>query len=249
MTIEKFHQYNRRILRRVMRKLLREYIRAILTEAAPDESGLGALVKQSGEEIEVVLFKYDALYAAMSKRKPDEDVFNFLKGNIFSSIVGYGVFSKPTKGEAHGAYEVTHAAAPGLGKVLYGIGYGVSPSGLLMPDRHAVSMDADQAWKRASRDRKSLKLDDLPPNNKTKNPEDDAELHDVPGKEHLDYAYQSQGWERSMTNKLISKGETALKELSDDVNRDANVLRHVFMSGGKQFFSDQYRSMLKRARG
>jgi hypothetical protein len=234
-----------------MRNLLREYIRSVLLESSPDESGLGALVKKQGEEIEVVLFKYDSLYSAMSRRKPEDDVFNFLKDNIFDSIVGYGVFTRPEKGEAYGAYEVTHAAAPGLGKILYGMGYGLSPTGLLMPDRdkNQVSPDADQAWKRASSSRKSLKLDALPPNNKTKNTEDDSVLHDVPGKEHLDYAYEEQGWEKSMTSKLISKGETALKELSDDVNRDINALRHVFMSGGRNFFANQYRSMLQRTRG
>lgn len=234
-----------------MKRLLREYIRSVLLESAPDESGLGALVKQEGEEIEVVLFKYDFLYAAMSRRKTDEDIFNFLKNNIFDSVVGYGVFTRPEKGEAYGAYEVTHAAAPGLGKILYGMGYGLSPTGLLMPDRdkNAVSPDAEQAWKRASTGRKSLKLDALPPNNKTMNPEDDAVLHDVPGKEHLDRAYKSQGWEKSMTINLTSKGETTLKELSDDVNRDANALRHVFMTGGRNFFANQYRAMLQRTRG
>ena len=234
-----------------MRKLLREYIRSVLLESSPDESGLGALVKKAGDEIEVVLFRYDSIYRAMSKRKPEDDTFNFIKDNIFDSIVGYGVFTRPEKGEAYGAYEVTHAAAPGLGKVLYGMGYGLSPTGLLMPDRdkNQVSPDADQAWKKASSSRKSLKLDALPPNNKTKNPEDDSVLHDVPGKEHLDYAYEEQGWEKSMTNNLISKGETALKELSDDVDRDANAIRHVFMSGGRNFFANQYRSMLQRTRG
>jgi hypothetical protein len=234
-----------------MRKLLKEYIAAVLLESSPDESGLGALVKKEGDEIEVVLFKYDALYSAMSKRSPDEDVFNFLKNNIFDCIAGYGVFTLPEKGEAYGAYEVTHAAAPGLGKILYGMGYGLSPSGLLMPDRdkNAVSPDADQAWKRASSSRKSMRLDSLPPNNKTKNPEDDAVLHNVPGKEHLDYVYKAQGWEKSMTSSLVSKGETALKELSDDVNRDVNVLRHVFVAGGRNFFANQYKSMLQRTRG
>jgi len=234
-----------------MRRLLREYIRSVLLESSPDESGLAALVKRDGDEIEVVLFKYDFLYSAMSRRKPDEDIFNFLKNNILESVVGYGVFAKPTEGEAYGAYEVTHAAAPGFGKILYGMGYGLSPSGLLMPDRdkNAVSPDAEQAWKRASSGRKSLKLDDLPPNNKTKNPEDDAKLHNVPGREHLDYAYEEQGWEGSMTKKLIAKGEATLKELSEDVNRDINVLRHVFMAGGRNFFATQYSAMLRRTRG
>ncbi len=234
-----------------MRSLLREYIRSVLIESSPDESGLGALVNQDDDGIEVILFKYDFLYSAMSKRKPDADIFDFLKNNIFDSIAGYGFFTKPEKGAAYGAYEVTHAAAPGLGKVLYGMGYGLSPTGLLMPDRdkNAVSSDANQAWKRASSSRKSLKLDALPPNNKTKNPEDDAVLHGVPGKEHLDFAYKAQGWEKSMTNKLISKGETVLKDLSDDVNRDINVLRHVFMAGGTNFFENQYKSMLQRTKG
>jgi hypothetical protein len=220
---------------------LREYIRLVLSESsAPDFSSLGALVRdtEAGEK-EVVLFKHDSIYRALSRRKGDEDMFDFLKNLIFGSIVGYGIFSRPDKGEAYGAYEVTHVAGPGLGKIIYGIGYALSPRGLLMPDRHAVSPDAEKAWKKASTERKSLKLDALPPKNKTKNPEDDAELHNEKGKEHLDFVYQSQGWERSMANKLISRGEASLKDLSDDVDRDINALRHVFMSGGKQFFSDQ----------
>lgn len=233
-----------------MNKLLREYVREVLKEnSAPEISSLGALVRGArglGGEIEVVLFNHEYVYKALAKRKGDEDLFNFVKDTIYESIVGYAVFGPPDKGEAYDAYEVTHMAAPGLGKVLYGMGYALSPSGLLMPDRHTVSPDASAAWKKASKERETLKLDDLPPNNKTKDPDDDAELHKEKGKEHLDYVYKELGWEKGMSSKLISRGEAAVKDLSDDVNRDKNVLIHVFFSGGTHFFRDQYSRMLHR---
>ena len=235
------------------KEILREYVRNVLREVAgsPEISSLGALVRgaSGGGEIEVVLFRHDYIYKALAKRKGDEDLFNFVKDTIYESIVGYAVFGPPDKGEAYGAYEVTHVAAPGLGKVLYGMGYALSPSGLLMPDRHAVSPDAAAAWKKASKERESLKLDELPPNNKTKEPDDDAELHKEKGKEHLDFAYKEQGWEKGMSSKIIARGEAAVKDLSEDVDRDKKVLIHVFFSGGTHFFRNQYESMLKRTRG
>ena len=227
-------------------QILREYVRRVLQESAPsDVSSLAALVREEGES-QVILFRYDKIYSSLSRRKDEDDVFNFLLENIKNSIVGYGVFGPPDKGEAYGAWEVTHAAAPGFGKILYGIGYALSPSGLLMPDRHQVSPEAEQAWKKASRDREKEKLDDLPPNNKTEDDFDDAELHSKKGKDFLDMAYKSQGWEKGVAARLIAQGKTALKELSEDVNRDESAIRNAFFAMGTQFFRDQYSAMLKR---
>ena len=228
--------------------LLREYVRKILQESvtSPDVSSLGALIQNSGSEKQVVIFKYDLIYAALSRKKEEEDTFNFLVDNIKKSIVGYGIFGPPDEGNAYGAWEVTHAAAPNLGKILYGIGYAISPSGLLMSDRHQVSFEADAAWKKASKERNHFKLDNLPPNNKTKSTEDDAELHDTPGKEHLDYAYESQGWEKSITARLVAQGKTALIELSDAVNRDKSAISNAFFAMGTHFFGEQYKNMVER---
>lgn len=229
--------------------ILREYVRRVLQESGmPDVSSLGMIARNFGDQKEVVIFRYDMVYSALSRRKPEDNVFDFLIDIITRSVVGYGIFGPPDKGSAYGAWEVTHAAAPGLGKILYGIGYALSPSGLLMPDRHTVSPDAAQAWKKASKDRKSLKLDALPPNNKTATPNDDAELHSEPGKEHLDYVYEEQGWEKNVMSRLMAQGNTALKELSEDVNRDESAIRSVFISAGTHFFRNQYSSMLKRSK-
>lgn len=228
-------------------RILREYVRSVLLESkTPDVSSLGIIARNFGDQKEVVIFKYDVIYSALSRRKSEDNVFDFLIEVINKSVVGYGVFGPPDKGKAYGAWEVTHAAAPGLGKILYGIGYALSPTGLLMPDRHTVSPDAAQAWKKASKERQSLKLDDLPPNNKTKSPNDDAELLNQPGNDHLDFAYQEQGWEKGMTSRLIAQGKTALKELSSDVDRDEAAIRNVFISAGTHFFRNQYSEMLKR---
>ena len=170
--------------------ILKEYIRNVLVEGGlrpPDTSSLGALVSSVGEEKEIVLFRHDYIYSALSKLKGGEDLFNFLKDTIYDSVVGYAVISPPDKGEAYGAYEMTHIAGPGYAKVLFVIGHSLSPSGILVIDRERVSPDAagswGSAWSRKEKSGKALKLDALPPNNKTKDPNDDAVLHNKKGLE------------------------------------------------------------------
>ena len=231
-------------------RILKEYIQILFElSGSPDISSLGAIVRDYENKKEVVLFRYDIIYSALSRRKADENVFDFLVSNIRNSIVGYAIFGLPDQGEAYGAWEVTHVAGPGYGKILYAIGYALSPHGLLMPDRNQVSPEASMAWKRASTSRKSLKLDDLPPNNKTKTPNDDAKLHQRSGQEYLDYAYEEQGWEKGIAARLITQGNAALKEISDDVNRDRGAILKAFISMGTHFFRDQYSEMLKRKTG
>lgn len=237
-------------------RLLREYIELILQESASKEHGLGAIYSDFGDQIEIVLFKYDGIYAALSKRKGDEDLVKFLKDIIMNSAVGYMVLAKPERGEAYGAYEITHIAGSGYGSLLYKLGHALSPNGMLLMDRSKkqsgapnISPDAMSSWKNQLVNRDAHKLDHLPPKNKTKSTKDDAEIVGIEGKEYLDYVYEPNPDDKVVADKLISKGEAALKELSDDVNRDANVLRHVFMSAGKNLFSNDYRAMLQRTTG
>lgn len=221
-------------------KLLREYIRNILLEGgAPDSSGVAAIQDNSSENTVVILFRYDILYKELNKSRT-VDLSIFLANALQKCVVAFGSFGMPEEGKAFGSWQVYNAAGEGYGKILYGMGYALSPSGLLMPDRLSVSPKAANAWYKASQDkkRKAYKLDNLPPNNKTKTTVDDSVLLNKPDKEYLDYAYGEAGWEESMTKKILRLGDAAIEEVVSMSNGNLNhdMVKNIIIEIGKEVF-------------
>jgi len=106
-------------------------------------------------------------------------------------IKGYASFHQ-TDNPCNDAWEVSSVAGIGYGKVLYGLGYALVPSGRLMPDRGYSSKRARDAWTKSAGKMKSFPLDNVW-NPQTLDPSDDCELQ-VPGVKGepsvLDYAYE-----------------------------------------------------------
>lgn len=82
-----------------------------------------------------------------------------------------------TRHPCNGAWEVTTSAGPGIGKIVYGVGYALAPNGRIMPDRLSVSDAARDAWEtQFHKGRPKWKLDDVD-NPATPPPEDDCAVH------------------------------------------------------------------------
>lgn len=226
-------------------KLLRSYIKNFLFESleAPEITSIACLKDDSTVNTQIVLFKFDTLYREMSKSRGSKSFIDFIYSAFEKSVVGYGSFGPPEKGEAMGAWEVYNAAGAGYGKIIYGVGYALSPSGLLVPDRQTVSPSASKSWRKAAGERKKYKLDDFPPDNRTEDSFDDAELHKEPGSDHLNYAYAAVGWEKTMVKKLFRMGDAAVEEvfqvLDGKLTRD--VIKKIFVKIGQEFFVSSYK--------
>ena len=228
-----------------MSSLLRKYVRSVLLESVSAD-GLAVIlgmppplwpVGRAAVLIDVAVF--NASFEANEKK--EHNSIAAVKIAAKESVVGYISCSPPSRGEAWGAWEVTAAAGKGYGKILYSIGYALSPKGLLMPDRTSVSDDARDAWKKASKTHASLELDALPPMNKTDTREDDAEVHDEEGFEYLDRAYKATGDENDMLNRLLAAGEKLEADLKKKFKGKEQQVIGQFLSAGSLLFSRSIR--------
>lgn len=225
--------------------LLREYVRSVLQESVSTQE-YAVITGESffkPDAVEAVLIDVAAFTAGM-KSPPKTSLmtqFDVAKAAARGSVVGYISVGPPESGQAWGAWEVTRAAGRGHGKLLYAIGYALSPKGLLMPDRVSVSASAIEAWRKASATRDSLELDPLPPENRTDTKVDDAEVHDKEGLEFLDRAYKAQGWEKGVVDQMIAAGERLESMLEKKFKSKASAVVGAFLSAGPSLFSKSFK--------
>ena len=126
-------------------------------------------------------------------------------------------------GPCAGAWMVSAVAGPGFGKSIYGLGYAMTPNGLLVPDRSSVKPKARNAWKKvAASGRGRVRLDDRNHQHSeegneyhTDDPSDDCRLHQDPEDPQLDYAYQSDGSESALLSTLTKNHEDMMNQLGD----------------------------------
>jgi hypothetical protein len=228
--------------------ILREYIREILKESV-EVSGFAAFVGESffnPDAKEAVLVDTKKFDEEFKKAKKSNKLFTDLdavKIAARSSVVGYISVGPPLRGSAWGAWEVTRSAGRGYGKIVYGMGYALSPRGLLIPDRTSVSDDARSAWEKASKTRDSLQLDAMPPENRTDTREDDTDIHDEEDYEYLDRAYKAQGWEKGMMSSLMDSGTDLESKISKILKgKRVEIAVAAFLSAGGSLFGRQFNS-------
>lgn len=227
-------------------RILREYVRSVLRESV-STTGYAVITGESffsPNDIDAVLIDIAKLMAGL-RTPPKTSLMTQVdaaKTAARESVVGYIRVGHPEEGEAWGAWEVTRAAGKGHGKLLYAIGYALSPNGLLMPDRTSVSPDAENAWKKAAASRDSLKLDNLPPENVTDTPRDDARLHDEEGLEFLDRAYKAQGWEKAAVDEMIAAGNRIESMLEKKLKSRASAVVGEFLRAGPSLFNRAFNS-------
>jgi hypothetical protein len=149
-------------------------------------------------------------------------------------IRGYTSIKQPSE-PCNGAWEVKGSAGPGYGKLVYGVAYAASPTGILMSDRKSVSEPAQAGWKRARDQRISKELDDFE-EPKTPDPSDDCEVYKAPGREFLNRSYEVQGWE----NDVLVQLKRAHQRFCDENKlsyEEQKRFQAALVDGGHDFFS------------
>ena len=79
---------------------------------------------------------------------------------LLDSIVSTITIAKPQH-PCNGAWEVKMSAGPNLGKLTYAMGYHMSPTGALIPDRSSLSKQAINSWQSVRKKSNGTPLDDI----------------------------------------------------------------------------------------
>ena len=197
-----------------LKKIIREEVeRSRLRESLDDvrTSDMAAVTLDTGTSRTAVIYNVEAMITALGRRMLD-DTFK---------VVGVVQISEPKGAPCRGAWMIRAIAGPG--KIMYGLSYAMSPTGLIVPDRSSVSPSATAAWRGYSAKATSgnmLPLDDAsmhtssgkskgPHPNHTDDPEDDCfTSHD---EEFLNAAYRGPGGEKALLDRLTNNHERAMK--------------------------------------
>jgi len=207
----------------------RVFARLILESSIGKTAGLGAFVSISGAYTSAYIYDTNLLIDYL--RYGDEFIDRPMgsEGRALTArletrratkdriLRGFVEIKSPdtSTGNCHDASIISLAAGPGFGKEIYGLAYALSPNGLLAPDRGTVSNDATLAWKNAAaKGRARHKFDDWKLK-ETPPLEDDCKMHTDPDKEHLNYAYEAEGWEKGLLKYLSAQHDATLDELTD----------------------------------
>ena len=186
-------------------------LRRIIREALHTSGGLAAAVRAYNVQATVVVYSADDLLSALRTEPFD----------MGSVVRGYIQISKPDK-KCNGAWEVTSAWGPGIGKTIYGLGFALSPTGILMPDRLGVLPPAVGGWKKQSnRNMKALDNHKHPPDgtdpfhdeHHTEDPSDDCRMN-KDGIDFLNYSYEAQGWEAGVLDSMVTRHEETMTGVS-----------------------------------
>lgn len=219
-------------------RLTEEVCRRLLREKSREEDLAAVVDFDYGAN--VIVYDVSLLKAALKDYAADEEADlaeKIVARQAIRGIIDVG----PAEDPCNGAWVVSAVAGKGLGKILYGLAYALSPSGLIAPDRRKgkVSPDAQAAWRKvAAGGRERVKMDDVD-HPKTPQEDDDCKVHGI---DALDAAYRAEGWEKSMKDRLVKAHETLLTDLkgSSDPRLAAagKRLGSVLYGVGRRFFSD-----------
>lgn len=198
-----------------LKKIIREEVARSLDDVST--SDIAAVTMETGTSKTAVVYNVEAMITALGRRTLD-DTFK---------VVGIVQISEPKGAPCRGAWMIRGITGPG--KIMYGLAYAMSPTGLIVPDRSSVSPSARAAWKGYSSKANPadvLPLDDAdhpkkgvdPYHDKhhTADPMDDC--YTSHGEEHLNAAYRGPGGESALLDRLMYNHERAMKlvNASDD---------------------------------
>ena len=204
------------IVERVMRRLLRE-------------EGSGG----RGDDLAVCVVGTPGVRATATVYRAEETLERWrdVSGLDGSCIVGWVNLWKPTGAPCRGAWMIAGIAGPG--RLVYGLAYALSPTGLVVPDRTSVSTSARAAWKgyasKAAGRGAVHPLDDAdhPPEGQsayhdahhTEDPNDDC--YTSHSEDFLNAAYEGHGDEDAMLKRLQAAHQAVLARIPEG-------LRHKF---------------------
>lgn len=242
-------------------RILRDFVRHVIMESADSHGKLAAYAFMSGhQERSAVIYDSGVLSSTVNPirslldaarfRSPTNPAVQGLTSFLSKEIVrGMIVVGSPVDGKCNGAWQVLNSAGPGLGKIVYSVGYALSPTGRLIPDRGSVTDAARSGWDaQATKGRIRQPLDDKKhrhnePGNEyhTDDPSDDCGVYLRDPRwdpTNLNYSYDSMGDERGILDALMKRHEETMSvRWTEDERRELEAALNV---AGLKFFSRHF---------
>lgn len=224
--------------------LLRSYIRRVIREASSPEDYLSLAAHVVRGENTASAFIYDP---EVIKVIPPELSQEDLRAAFVPGLRGGIHISEPLAedGNCNGAWEVTGSWVKNKGsdgRMVYGIAFAMSPTGILMPDRTSVSPSARGGWNRfAGKGYPSKSLDDRqhkkcgPEGLNTHTPDDssdDCYVYGDPKHPYVDRTYQHPDREiwANVLKSMEANHEETMMQVSNGLPRIRKGMEIALMS-------------------
>jgi hypothetical protein len=234
-----------------IRIIERVFNRILLESAGVNLDGLAAFVVMSSEPTAIIYLRQvveDNLPAPHIKTKPIWDKSpNFFMTQVVKGLVRLHGPPHP----CDGAWQTRFTVGPSLGKLVYGLGYAMSPTGKLMASREKgsdgsakVTAAAQGGWSKnfLKKGRVGRRLDDieLPESERLTpdDPTDDCILQDPKGEGNpMNYSYKAEGWEAGALSTLMSEHEQVMQLIPSEFQ---GAFIAALEAGGGAFWKNHY---------
>lgn len=230
----------------IIKKIVGRVYDRLLSESV-SSSNRAALVDNGSRSKRAVIYNISRL---MQYVKAGGDFNNPEDVVDYGIVEGYIMIEKPRE-SCNRAWEVKFSVGPGLGKMVYGVGYAMSPSGALISDRQNVSSAARTGWNKAygGETRSKKPLDDFrhPASGENEfhgrhHTEDDKsdDCKTFGNADYLNYSYSSEGWEKPMLRSLEASHDGVITMLAE-INMELPLIftRRIF-AAANHFFDTHY---------
>jgi|688.fasta_scaffold01425_4 hypothetical protein len=217
---------------------LRRIIREAAEAAQLNTDELAAMLTENDGGAKVVVYHPVPIENMMRKLPGDVvDRSPELMAKLKEYMVGWVQVVKP-KDPCWDAMMIASIAGPG--KLMYGIAYALSPSGLLISDRDSMTDVAVSAWRNMStkgnRDKKKLDNVSEPA---TPEPNDDCVLRP---EEFLNYAYGAEGWEMGVLETMHDNHEVMIARATKGGILTREEVEKVLTEAGLSYWRTRYRA-------
>lgn len=248
-------------MKHVERRLLESLVRSIVTEALSWKA-LAAATFDSGNMRTAIIYRPSELvkvYNSQDKEAPGDYITGLAEAiDAAKVIVGFIEIAPPNSSEkCANAWQVKYSAGPKYGDLVYGLGFAMTPTGWLMPDRAKglVSPSATKRWTKISKKAEEAEDEKGEKSHKGKIPLDDPnkpgpftpdKFDDCERLQRtaafggpdpvLDAAYAAEGWEKAELERL----KAAHKETFDWIGQDSKEVLEALTTAGDAFFRKTY---------
>ena len=216
-------------------------LRRIIREAMGEGEGLAAMVAEDLGGFKATVY-HPAPVENMMRKSPGDVISQSpdLMAKLKAYMVGRVQVIEPME-PCWDAMMIASIAGPG--KLMYGVAYALSPSGLLISDRDSMTSQAVAAWRNMSAKgiRGKKKLDDINPPHSTPEPEDDCILRP---EEFLNYAYESEGWEPAALQAMRREHENLIARVTSNDVLTRDEVEKALTRAGLSYFQSRYKAAM-----
>lgn len=201
-----------------------------LVRATATVLSLGRLVEETAKNKASMPNDMGALYEVLSAE------------GVIVGVIEVGEIEYEERGPCLGSWQVSRVAGPRYAELLYGLGFALSPKGLLTSDRNEVALGAEKVWARQhamGRTRRQLAPMSAKSNASCFGYEDALDLN---------YVYEAEGWERALLRRLELRTSLPLSRLKTSLSVSKRDLFDVIAETSWFFWQEHIEGTRRNSR-